>query len=95
MERKILAGLGLVSTISLTSLNAETILKIISNLNLFQLIILGITGSVLIDRISFDGWKSKLPFYILKCPKHGYQISYPSGFNEALICPKCLNTEAD
>jgi hypothetical protein len=90
MESKLLAGLGIVSAISLTSMNPETILKIVSSLNLVQLIMLGIQGSVLIDWISFDGCKNKLPFYVIKCPKHGYQLSYPNGHNDVLICPKCL-----
>ena len=95
MESKLLAGLGLVSAMSLTSINAETILKIVSSLTLIQLIMLGIQGSVLVDWVTFDGWKSKLPFYVIKCHKHGYQISYPNGFNNVLICPKCLIAGAD
>ena len=95
MESKLLTGLGLVSAMSLTSMNAEIILKIVSSLNLIQLITLGISGSVLVDWVSFDGWKSKLPFYVFKCPKHGYQLSYPNGFNDVLICPKCLSTGTD
>jgi hypothetical protein len=91
MERKLLDGFGIVSAMSLTSLNADAILRIVSSLSLPELLILGITGSVLIDRLSLDGWKSKLPFYIIKCHKHGYQLSYPNGFDDVLICPKCLD----
>ena len=43
------------------------------------------------DRIEPD-WKEPLPFYIFKCPLHGYVESYPHGYEKKLICPKCLET---
>ena len=41
------------------------------------------------DRIEPD-WKGSLPFYIFKCPVHGYVESYPHGFEKKLVCPRCL-----
>jgi hypothetical protein len=91
MDSKLMAGLGLMSALSLNQINAETMLAIVSSLSLLQLLILRIRGSVFVDWVSFEGWKRKLPFYVIRCPKHGYQISYPSGYDEVLICPKCLS----
>jgi hypothetical protein len=91
MESKLLAGISLASALSLAQINPETMLNLVSSLNLIQLITLGISGSVLLGHTSFDGWKKNLPFYLIKCKTHGYQISYPTGFDEVLICPKCLN----
>ena len=41
------------------------------------------------DRIEPD-WEDSLPFYIFKCPVHGYVESYPHGYKKKLVCPKCL-----
>jgi hypothetical protein len=43
-----------------------------------------------IGEFKLDGWKSKLPFYIVKCEEHGYQITYPFGHSQKLFCPICL-----
>jgi hypothetical protein len=90
MDRSLLAQLGIISVITLQQINTETIQQIISNLNLLQFITLLVTGSVLIDWMKLEGWKDKIPFYLVKCPKHGYQLSYPSGFKKMLTCPKCI-----
>ena len=37
-----------------------------------------------------EGWKRELPFYVFKCPKHGYVIDYPHGYNQRLECPECV-----
>jgi hypothetical protein len=95
VKSKILAGLGLMSVMSLSQVNAETMLKIISSLTLLQFLVLKIRGSVLVDWVRFDSWKRSLPFYILKCPVHGYQLSYPHGFNDVLLCPKCVASRVD
>ena len=31
-----------------------------------------------------------VPFYVLKCPKHGYVKTYVRGFQARLDCPKCI-----
>jgi hypothetical protein len=92
MNSKLLAGLGLMSVMSLSQVNAETMLTIVSSLSLLQFLILKIRGSVLIDWVRFEGWKKSLPFYVLRCPIHGYQLSYPNGYNDILICPKCVGS---
>ena len=41
------------------------------------------------DRIK-PGWREPLPFYLIKCPVHGYVESYPHGYDKKIICPICL-----
>ena len=41
------------------------------------------------DRIEL-GWREPLPFYLFKCPVHGYVESYQHGYDKKLVCPKCL-----
>jgi len=89
---RLLIGLGITSALSMNQINAETILIIVSSLSLLQLVVLKIRGYVLIDWVRLESWKGKLPFYIIKCNKHGYQLSYPVSYSEVLLCPKCINS---
>jgi len=41
------------------------------------------------DRIMPD-WKNPLPFYLFKCPVHGYVETYPRGYKDTLVCPRCM-----
>ena len=36
------------------------------------------------------GWKGSLPFYQFTCKIHGLVENYPSGYDEILQCPKCI-----
>ncbi len=92
MESKLLASAGIVSALSLTRIGPDMILQLVSGLNPIELLVLAISGSVLIGHTSF-GSRKKLPFYLIKCPKHGYQLSYPTGFDQILLCPKCIETD--
>lgn len=76
---------------TLEDINDEFICDIINNLSITEKIILKIQGSVEIGKIMIYGWKNRLPFYLFKCPDHGYQISYLSGHYMSLHCPKCLH----
>jgi hypothetical protein len=89
MNEKLLASLGLLSVISLQQINAENILNIVSGLSFFQRIILMFLGSVLIANLKLDGWRDKIPIYLFKCEKHGYQLTYPQGHMMIIRCPKC------
>ena len=91
VDGKVLASLGLFGIISLNQINSETILVILSSLSLFQLLVLKLRGCVLVDYLHLTGWKMSLPFYLIRCSKHGYQMTYPSGHDNNLICPKCVN----
>jgi len=80
--------IGDIST--LEEINDNLTSRIVSNLSTVKKIILKIKGSVGIGRFRMYGWKGKLPFYLFKCDKHGYQIAYPSSHYLTLQCPKCL-----
>jgi hypothetical protein len=89
MNEKLLASLGMLSVIGLQQINAEYLLNIVSGLSFFQLLMLMIQGSVLIANLKLDGWRDKIPIYLFKCEKHGYQLTYPQGHMMRIICPKC------
>ena len=42
-----------------------------------------------------DGWTGKLPFYEMRCEKHGIQYTYPQGYDLILKCPECLKAEKE
>jgi hypothetical protein len=76
---------------TLEDINEDFIFKIINNLSIKEKIILKLQGSVEVGKILIYGWKKRLPFYLFKCPDHGYQINYLSGHYMSLYCPKCLH----
>ncbi len=94
-EGKLALGFALLSGISYQQIDAEILLNIFSTLTFTQAIILAIQGSVFIASIKFKNWHDKIPVYLFKCEKHGYQLSYPQGYNMNLVCPKCLNLDAN
>jgi hypothetical protein len=79
---------------TLDDINDDLIFEIINNLSIKEKIILRLQGSVEVGKILIYGWKSRLPFYLFKCPDHGYQINYPNGYHMSLHCPKCLGQKA-
>jgi hypothetical protein len=91
MDKQILTKLGIISVMSLSQVNADALNNIVAGLNIIQVLRLVMMGSVLIDWMKLDGWREKIPFYLIKCPKHGYELSYPSGYKGSLICPKCIS----
>ena len=93
MNEKLVASIEILNRISFHQINAEHLLNVVSSLTFFQLAILMITGSILITNIRFEGWLDKLPLYLFKCEKHGYQLSYPHGFKKNLRCQKCAQLE--
>jgi hypothetical protein len=93
MNEKLLASLGLLSVISLQQINSENLLNLVQGLSFFQLLILMIQGSVLIANLRLEGWRDKIPIYLFKCKKHGYQLSYPQGHMMVIRCPKCAKEE--
>ena len=54
-----------------------------------------LSGYTYIGDEKLEGWKEPAPFYIFKCPKHGYVKTYRMGYNELLICPECLKESRD
>ena len=51
---------------------------------------LQLNGCVYVENRIKPGWRESLPFYLIKCPVHGYVESYPHGYDKKIICPMCL-----
>jgi hypothetical protein len=60
-------------------------------LGLWQRLKLKINGKVFVGYAKREGWKGKLPFYIVRCKKHSiYFLDYPHGFDPYFTCPLCI-----
>jgi hypothetical protein len=62
-------------------------------LSLAEWIRLKLEKKVYVFHARKQGWNGELPFYIVKCGKHGYFLDYLHGFpghNEGFDCPFCL-----
>ena len=62
-------------------------------MNLWQRFKLWVNGDIYVGHRRRPGWKSSLPFYRFRCPKHGLVEVYPHGYNQRLECPICKNEE--
>ena len=58
-------------------------------LSLRQKVELKLFGKTCIGYKTKPGWSGYLPFYLVKCEKHGLFETYPEGYREKLVCPKC------
>ena len=90
MDQKLLASLGLISAVGLTQISPDAILKLLSGLSGWQMLMLAIQGSIMVGSIRLADWKGRMPIYLIRCPEHGFQLTYKQGFGESLICPKCI-----
>lgn len=57
--------------------------------SLWQRIKVRVLGKCYLEHRKKKGWSGALPFYLVRCRKHGYFENYPhgrGGFN----CPGCL-----
>lgn len=59
-------------------------------LSLAQRLQLKVTGAAPTVRRSRPSWRGELQFYAFRCPVHGLVESYPQGYGELLVCPKCI-----
>ena len=66
-----------------------------NRLRLIERIKMLLNGYTYIGDEKPEGWKEPVPFYIFKCPKHGYVKTYSMGHDELLICPECLKESKD
>lgn len=58
-------------------------------MNWIQSLKLRLFGVVYLEHRTRPGWKGSLPFYAVKCPKHGVFEDYPHGFDDYFSCPEC------
>jgi hypothetical protein len=59
------------------------------NLTLRQRIVLKLTGRAYVGHYAKPNWRGKLPFYVVRCKKHGLYVTYPQGYDGNLLCPRC------
>ena len=58
-------------------------------LNLIEKLKIQLKGHIYIGNEKREGWKEAAPFYMFKCPVHGYVKNAIKG-RERLECPECL-----
>jgi len=50
---------------------------------------LAVIGELYLRHDMKPGWSGKLPFYIVRCLRHGYFLDYPQGWEGLFHCPLC------
>jgi len=48
-----------------------------------------VLGMAFVEYRRLPGWRGDLPFYVFRCPIHGYVENYPRGYKGSLECPLC------
>lgn len=48
-----------------------------------------VLGEAYLRHDTKPGWSGKLPFYIVRCGRHGYFLDYPQGWEGNFFCPLC------
>ena len=79
--------------LEINEINTREDIKYFSNftkVKLYHKIKIKLFGHVFFKKIQLDGWHNSLSSYIIKCEKHGYQLTYPVGWRKRLICRECL-----
>ena len=61
-----------------------------NRIKLLERLKIQLQGHVYVGNEKRSGWKESVPFYLFKCPKHGYVKNYAKGFEERLECPECI-----
>ncbi len=54
---------------------------------------LALLGKAFLRCDAKPGWRGKLPFYIVRCMRHGYFLDYPQGWDGHFYCPLCDREE--
>jgi hypothetical protein len=60
------------------------------HIKLLERIKIQLQGHIFVGNEKKEGWKDSAPFYMFKCPEHGYVKNYVKGFKQRLECPQCL-----
>jgi len=77
-----------------TGIDDKNLAVITSGLNFIDRLALKYRSSVKIGEYMLEGWSKRLPLYLFKCDEHGFQISFPVGYNELLVCPLCIDEKS-
>ena len=61
-----------------------------SRIKLLERLKIQLKGHIYLGEEIKAGWKEPIPYYMFKCPKHGYVKNYAKGHDEILECPECI-----
>ncbi len=61
-----------------------------NRIKLMERLKIELKGHIYVGDEQREGWKDSVPFYMFKCPQHGYVKNYASGYGKKLVCPICL-----
>jgi hypothetical protein len=86
-------GIDLGKVTKLDEIDEALIAEIVSSLSVGQTLSMMIRGYLELGKLRMENWKGEASFYLFKCPVHGYQITYMSGYFDALKCIPCLREE--
>ena len=59
-------------------------------LSLNQRLHLRIFGHAFVETKPHPVTGKNIDYYVIRCEKHGLQVTYPSGHYLKLLCPECL-----
>lgn len=59
-------------------------------LSLSQRLHLRIFGHAFVETRPHPVTGKNIDYYVIRCEKHGLQVTYPMGHEERLPCPECL-----
>lgn len=86
-------GIDLGKIKELDEIDEAKIAEIVSSLNMRQSMSMMVRGYLALGKLRMENWKGEANFYLFKCPVHGYQVTYKSGYFDELKCNPCLREE--
>ena len=86
-------GIDLGKVKELDEIDEALVAEIVSSLSVGQTLSMMIRGYLELGKLRMENWKGEASFYLFKCPVHGYQVTYMSGYFDALKCIPCLREE--
>jgi hypothetical protein len=93
MQQTCFNGINLGHIKDLDELDEALIHEIVKSLNISQNLSMMVKGYLELGKLRMENWKGEANFYLFKCPVHGYQITYSSGFLYELKCIPCIREE--
>lgn len=93
MQKVYFNGIDLGKVKELDEIDEALIAELVSSLNVRQTLSIMVRGYLNLGRLRMENWKGEANFYLFKCPVHGYQVTYKSGYFDELKCIPCLREE--
>ena len=93
MPQEFFNGIDLSTLSTLDDINEDFVNRIVSSLTSAQSLSMMIKGHLFLGNLKMANWKGPASFYLFKCPTHGWQITYKSGYQKELSCVSCIREE--